>query len=220
MKPRVTPQDHAPAAMPASRRAAAASQVVLPEPLPLEARLDECLKRRRSTREYAEAPIPLQELSTLLWAAQGVTSPGGLRTAPSAGAIYPVKSYMLAFRVQGLAAGFYSFDPEQRTLTLLAKGTKQERVAKVCGDQQCVAECAAGLLLTAWYGRLRREFGDAAEQLALIEAGHIGQNWHLAAAALRLGSVSIGKIDPVALKLLLPLPEDEHPLYLLITGKP
>ncbi|MFZ5927269.1 MAG: SagB/ThcOx family dehydrogenase [Acidobacteriota bacterium] len=219
MKPRVTPQDRTPAAMPASRRPRAAGRVVLPEPAPLASRLDECLKKRRSTREYTEAPVPLQELSTLLWAAQGITSAGGLRTAPSAGAIYPLKSYVLAFRVQGLAAGFYSFDPEQRTLTLLAKGDTQERVARICGNQQCVAECAAGLLLAAWYGRLRREFGDAAEQLALIEAGHIGQNWHLAAAALGLGSVSIGKIDPVALKLLLPVPEDEHPLYLLLAGR-
>lgn len=219
MKPRTTHHDHAPAPVPAARRTAAAGRILLPEPAPLAARLDECLKKRRSTREYAEAPVHLNELAALLWAAQGITSPGGLRTAPSAGAIYPLKSYVLAFRVQGLAAGFYAFDPEQNSLALLAKGDKQERVTKACGDQQCVAECAAGLLLTAWYGRLRREFGDAAERLALMEAGHIGQNWHLAAAALGLGSVSIGKMDPVALKLLLPIPDDEHPLYFLITGK-
>lgn len=219
MKPRATTHERPPAPLEDSRRTTAAGRIALPEPAPLSMRLDESLKTRRSTREYAEAPVPLQQLSALLWAAQGITSPGGLRTAPSAGAVYPLKSYVLAFRVQGLAAGFYAFDPELRALTLLAKGDRQERVAKVCGDQQCVAECAVGLLLTAWYGRLRREFGDAAERLALIEAGHIGQNWHLAAAALGLGSVSIGKIDPLAIKLLLPVPEDEHPLYVLIAGK-
>lgn len=219
MKPRMTTHERPPAPLEESRRSTAAGRIPLPEPAQLAMRLDECLKTRRSTREYAETPVPLQQLSALLWAAQGITSPGGLRTAPSAGAIYPLKSYVLAFRVQGLAAGFYAFDPEQRALTLLAKGDKQERVAKICGDQHCVAECAAGLLLTAWYGRLRREFGDAAERLALIEAGHIGQNWHLAAAALGLGSVSVGKIDPAAIKLLLPVPEDEHPLYMLIAGK-
>lgn len=219
MKPRMTTYGHSSAPLAASRRGTATGRIVLPEPAPLAVCLDECLKKRRSTREYSEAPLRLNELSALLWSAQGITSPGGLRTAPSAGAIYPLKSYVLAFHVQGLAAGFYSFDPEQQSLTLLAKGDRQERVTKVCGDQHCVAECAAGLLLTAWYRRLRREFGDAAEPLALMEAGHIGQNWHLAAAALGLGSVSIGKIDPVALKLLLPIPEDEHPLYFLIAGK-
>lgn len=219
MKPRVTPHDRPPEAGPAIRRAGAACKVPLPPPAMLELRLDECLKRRRSVREYSAEPLRLTELAALLWAAQGITSPGGLRTAPSAGAIYPVKGYVLAFRVEGLAAGFYAHDPEQQALALLAKGDKQERMAKACGGQQCVEECAAGLLLTAWYGRLRREFGEAAERLALIEAGHIGQNWHLAAAALGLGSVSVGKLDQAVVKLLLPVPEDEHPLYFLIAGK-
>jgi len=205
--------------MPAVRRSGVAGKVSLPAPAKLELRLDECLKKRRSVREYSEAPLKLEELAALLWAAQGITSPGGLRTAPSAGAIYPVKGYVLAFRVQGLAAGFYGFDPEQQALAPLSKGDKQARMVKVCGDQQCVEECAAGLLLTAWYGRLRREFGEAAERLALMEAGHIGQNWHLAAAALGLGSVSVGKLDAAAVKLLLPVPEDEHPLYFLVAGR-
>ncbi len=154
----------------------------------------------------------LEELSALLWAAQGVTAPGGLRTAPSAGAIYPIKSYVLPARVEGLAPGFYSFDPDARTLSLLAKGDRQKRLARICGDQQCIEDCAVGLLLTAWYGTLRKQYGEMAELLALLEAGHIGQNWHLAATALGLGSVSIGKIDAPSLKLLLPIPEDEHPL--------
>ena len=219
MKPRTTHHEHPSAPVPAARREAPAARVSLPPPAPLAMSLRDSLERRRSCREYAQTPLRLDELAALLWAAQGVTSPAGLRTAPSAGAIYPVKSYVLTFRVEGLPAGFHSFDPDQRTLTLLAKGDKQKRMAKVCGDQQCIEQCAAGLLLTAWYGRLRKEYGDAAEPLALLEAGHIGQNWHLAATALGLGSVSIGKIDAAALKLLLPIPEDEHPLYLLIAGR-
>jgi SagB-type dehydrogenase family enzyme len=219
MKPRTTPHGHLPGAVPAVRKSGAAVKLSLPPPAKLEMRLDECLKKRRSVREYSNAPLRLEELAALLWAAQGITSPGGLRTAPSAGAIYPVKGYVLAFRVQGLAPGFYSFDPEQEALTLLSRGDKQARMAKACGEQQCVAECAAGLLLTAWYGRLRREFGEAAERLALMEAGHIGQNWHLAAAALGLGSVSVGKMDAASVKLLLPVPEDEHPLYFLAAGR-
>ncbi len=220
MKPRTTPHDRPAAPIVHRERETSAGRVALPAPPQLGASLQQALQKRRSVREYSEAPLRLDELSALLWAAQGITSPGGLRTAPSAGAIYPVKSYVLAFRVQGLAAGFYSYDPEQRALALLSKGDKQQRMAKACGDQQCVEQCAAGLLLTAWYGRLRREFGDAAERLALMEAGHIGQNWHLAAAALGLGSVSIGKLDAAAVKLLLPVPEDEHPLYFLIAGRP
>jgi SagB-type dehydrogenase family enzyme len=219
MKPRTTPHDCTSAPWAAAGQSAAAGRIHLPEPAPLTAPLEECLKKRRSRREYAGAPLRLPELSTLLWAAQGITSPGGLRTAPSAGAIYPVKSYVLAFRVEGVAAGFYAYDVDSRSLALLDKGDKQEQMARICGDQDCIRNCAGGLLLTAWYGRLRREYGDAAESLALLEAGHIGQNWHLAAAALGLGSVSIGKIHVEAIQILLPIPQDERPLYFLITGR-
>lgn len=220
MKPRTTPHEQPPVPVPAARRPAPSVKIALPPPAALSASLREALEKRRSVREYSSAPLRLEELSALLWAAQGITSPGGLRTAPSAGAIYPVKSYVLSARVQGLSPGVYSLDPDSFSLTLLSKGEKQKRLAKICGDQQCIAECAAGLLLTAWYGRLRKEYGDLAESLALLEAGHIGQNWHLAAAALGLGSVSIGRIDPPSLKLLLPIPDDEHPLYLLLAGRP
>jgi len=219
MKPRTPPQQTVCTPVPAARPVAVSARIGLPEPAPLSMSLREALEKRRSTREYSGSPLAMQELAALLWAAQGITSPGGLRTAPSAGAVYPIKTYVFAARVQGLPAGFYSFDPELRSLSLLSKGDRLKRLAKACGGQQCVEQCAAGLLLTAWYGRLRKEFGETAESLALLEAGHIGQNWHLAAAALGLGSVSIGKIDAAALKLLLPIPDDEHPLYLVIAGK-
>lgn len=205
----------------AARRAGerAGEMIRLPAPTLSRLRLEEALKKRRSVRDYSREALRIGDVSSLLWAAQGVTSAGGLRTAPSAGAIYPVKSYLAAFRVEGLAAGFYLFDPDAHALRLLAKGDKQRRIAKACGEQQCVEQCAAGLLLTAWYSRLKREYGETAERLAMIEAGHIGQNWHLQAAALGLGSVSVGKLDAVALKMLLPVPEDEEPVYFLAAGR-
>jgi SagB-type dehydrogenase family enzyme len=194
-------------------------RVALPEPdLAADFSLRQALQRRRSSRDYVSDPLSLQQCAQLLWAAQGVTSPGGLRTAPSAGAIYPLRGYFLSFRVQDLPAGFYGYDVDDRTLTLQAKGDKSKRLAKVCGDQQCVEGCAAALLLTAWYSRIKREFGEAAEKLVAVEAGHIGQNWHLQAAALGLGSISVGKLDAEALKLLLPIPQAEEPHYLLLAG--
>jgi SagB-type dehydrogenase family enzyme len=195
-------------------------RIVLPAAAPApDVTLAACLERRRSTRDYSGEPLSLGQVSQLLWAAQGVTAPGGLRTAPSAGAIYPIRCYFFAARVDGLPAGFYSFDPESRALALLSRGDRQKRLAKACADQVCVEDCACALLLTAWYPRMRREFGDAAARLCAIEAGHIGQNWHLQATALGLGSISIGKIDAAALKLLLPIPQDEDPLYLLLGGR-
>lgn len=198
---------------------APALKVALPEVvLAGEVPLRQVLETRRSRREYSDTPLRLDEVSSLLWAAQGITAPGGLRTAPSAGAIYPLHGYFFSFRVEGLPAGFYSYDADTRVLTQLARGDKQTRLAKACSGQQCVAECAGALLLTAWYGRVKREFGAAAEKLVAVEAGHIGQNWHLQTAALGLGSISIGSFDDTALKMLLPIPQDEEPVYLLLAG--
>lgn len=207
---------------PRCSRAAAAQplKTVLPAAaLGAEVTLRRTLEARRSTRDFSTSPLRLDQLAALLWAAQGITSPGGLRTAPSAGAIYPLRSYFLSFRVQGLAAGFYGYDVEARSLTMLAAGNKQAHLVKACSDQQCVQECAGALLLTAWYGRVRREFGALAEKLVAIEAGHIGQNWHLQASALALGSLSLGNFDATALKMLLPIPQDEEPIYLLLAGR-
>ncbi len=195
-------------------------RIVLPEPAcPSSTPLADCLRLRRSCRDYSEAPLKLEEVSRLIWAAQGITAPGGLRTAPSPGAIYPIRSYFAAFRVEGLPTGFYSYDPDTHSLSLLAKGDRQRRLAKAAGDQQCVSDCAAALLLTAWYKRIQREFGDPAFTLTAMEAGHIGQNWLLQATALGLGAIGAGKLDPAALKLLLPIPQDEEPLYMLLAGR-
>lgn len=195
-------------------------KVTLPEVvLAGDISLRRALEGRRSIREYSSTPIDLEQVSALLWAAMGITAPGGLRTAPSAGAIYPLRGYLFASNVDGLAPGFYSYDVDTRELMLLARGDKRTRLAKACADQQCVEECACALLLTAWYTRATREFGDLAPKLAAVEAGHIGQNWHLQAVALGLGSISIGKLDTAALKLLLPIPQDEEPVYLLLAGR-
>jgi SagB-type dehydrogenase family enzyme len=180
--------------------------------------LETTLAQRRSFRDYADQPLELDHLCQLLWAALGVTAPGGLRTAPSAGATYPVKAYLVVGNVDGLVAGFYRFDPDESTLELLSKGDKRKRFCGVVGDQQCAADAPVCLLLTGWYGRLRREFGPGTERLADLEAGHIGQNWCLAAQALGLGAIGLAKFDAVALKLLLRIPDDEEPLYAMLAG--
>ncbi|QOY87966.1 SagB/ThcOx family dehydrogenase [Paludibaculum fermentans] len=198
-----------------------ADSIVLPVPpaLPDGPTLDHCLRNRRSSRSFLPDSLTLAETSRLLWAAQGYTGLGGLRTAPSAGAFYPVRSYLLAASVKGLAAGFYGFDTDAGSLRLLRKGERRKSLARAVAGQTCVEECAVALLLTGWYKRAAREFGDAAPRLAAMECGHIGQNFCLQATALGLGAIGLGRLDPEAVRLLLRLPEDEEPLYLLLAGR-
>lgn len=213
--PQPTPPLAAPPREPSSER------VALPAPPALAAgpSLDFCLRTRRSARDYAAHPLTFDHVARLVHAAQGCTGLGGLRAAPSAGALYPIRSYLLAANVEGLAPGLYSFDPDGEVLRLLRKGDKRKQLARAAAGQSCVEECACALLLTGWYKRAQREFGDAAPRLAAIEAGHIGQNFCLQATALGLGSIGLGRLDPEAVRLLLRLPDDEEPLYLLLAGR-
>jgi len=210
-----------PTLMRASRvRETPTDRVVLPKPdLAGAAPLEECLRKRRSTRDYSPEPLTLPQVSQLLWAAQGITDPGGLRTAPSAGAVYPLRTYVVAGNAEGVPAGFYRYDADLHTLLQLSKGDKRRRMAKAAADQDCMAHCGIALVLTAWMRRAVREFGEAAHRLAAMEAGHIGQNFCLQATALGVGAIGLGKFDPVAVKMLLRLPDDEEPLYLLLAGR-
>lgn len=222
MKPTETTRSELTPAVPRGirRSEAGSDKIVLPLPaLSAPRTLDECLRKRRSARDYSPDAMSLDQVNQLLWAAQGITAPAGLRTAPSAGAVYPLRCYLLAAAVDGLAPGFYSFNPDTRQLTLLVKGDKRAALAKICGDQPCVEQCACALLLTGWYKRIRREFGELAERLAAIEAGHVGQNWLLAATALGLGSLGVGKFDAAALRMLLRVSEEEDPLYMMLAGR-
>lgn len=180
--------------------------------------LEQCLRQRRSVRDYTEQPVTLKQVSQLLWAAIGITNPAGLRTAPSPGAVFPIRAYLLAANVEGLPAGFYSYDADQHEIALRAKGDKRRRMEKAAADQQCVGQCGMLVILTGYYRRLLREFGEAGHKLAAMEAGHIGQNFCLQAAALNLGAIGLGKFDPTSVKMLLPIPQDEEPLYLLLAG--
>lgn len=197
-----------------------ATRLELPEPSKDGGRsLEECLAARRSIREYAGGAVGLEQAAQLLWATQGVSGLGGMRTSPSAGAVYPLRAYLVAGDVEGLAPGVYRYDPDGHNLQLTIKGDKRKRMAVAAFGQNCVEEAAMGVLLTAWYVRITREFGEKGVRLAHIEAGHAGQNFCLEATALGLGAISVGKFDDDTFKQILKLPESEEPVYLLLAGR-
>ena len=182
--------------------------------------VESALARRRSVREYSSLPLTLAEVGQLVWAAQGVTGSGGLRTAPSAGAIYPLRLYVLAGAVEGLQAGIFGYDPDANELEVLSRGDKRQKLFEATCEQVCSAECAMAVLLAGWFTRATREFGPMAQSLALIEAGHAAQNLLLQATALGLGAMGLGKFDREAVARVFHLPASQQPLYLLLAGHP
>lgn len=178
------------------------------------------LAARRTVREFVAAPIELGVLAALLWAAQGITRDDGLRTAPSAGALYPLELYAVTGeQVHDLPAGVYRYQPKEHALQVLIRGDQRTALAAAARGQEWLAEAAAVLVLTAFYRRTARKYRERAVQYVHLEAGHAAQNVCLMAVALGLGAATVGAFDDVRVQKLLVLTDEEQPLYLLAVGK-
>lgn len=212
-----------PPALPAARRARLrpldGGRISLPAPHKAgNVDFETCLGRRRSCRDYAEQALGQKDLGQLLWALQGVSGLGGVRTCPSAGAIYPLRTYVLAGAVAGAPAGLYQYDGDQHALEALWRGDRRRKLAAAAFGQECVEQAPVAVVLASDYRRITRELGERGRYLTHVEAGHAGQNWLLQATALGIGAIGLGRFEPDIVAALLRLPDDEEPLYLLLAG--
>jgi len=195
-------------------------RIGLPEPrYDSEVSLEESLVKRRSVRDYAGEPLTLEEVSQLLWAAQGTTADWGGRTAPSAGALYPLEVYVIVGDVRNLAAGVYRYDPKGHEIVMTAAGDIRAQLASAALGQTAVEDGAVDLVFTAVYQRTTRKYGDRGVRYVHMEAGHAAQNVCLQATAMGLGAVTIGAFHDEEVSRLLNLPRDEEPLYIISVGK-
>jgi SagB-type dehydrogenase family enzyme len=177
--------------------------------------LEEALAQRRSAREFSNEPLALEELGQLLWAAQGITDPAGPRTAPSAGALYPLEVYAVT------AEGVYHYEPEGHQLVIHLAGDVTGALQAAAIDQDSIREAAAVIVVTAVYARTAQKYGDArSPRYVHLEAGHAAQNLLLQAVALDLAAVPIGAFVDANIQQALALPDDQQPLYLIPVGHP
>jgi SagB-type dehydrogenase family enzyme len=189
------------------------------------ATLAEAIASRRSRRSYGERPLELRTLATILHAGYGVTAaidgtPQALRTVPSGGALYPLELYVVAHRVEGLDLALFHYDPLRHGLELL-RPVGSRAWAELSPYAEPLAECAAVVAITAMFWRSRFKYGARAYRFALMEAGHVGQNLLLAAAALGLESVPLGGFFDREVDALLGVDGIfEASLYLLPLGYP
>ena len=177
--------------------------------------LEEVLSQRRATREFAPGPLSERQLSQLLWAAQGTTSPEGYRTAPSAGALYPLEIYVV------LPAGFYHYDPARHRLDRISREDLRPALCRAALEQQAIREAEAVFVMTAVYERTSQKYGAArGPRYVHLEAGHAAQNLLLEAVALGLGAVPMGAFHDTEVQKALSLPRNHEPLYLIPASKP
>ncbi len=181
--------------------------------------LEELLRQRRSIRSYTDSPLNKETVMKLLWAGQGITSCQGWRTAPSAGALYPLELYLVAGDVVGLMPGIYKYDPVEDEVTLIKKGDARISLAEASLGQSSVAEGAIDIVMAAVYGRTTSKYGPRGERYVHIEVGHAAQNVCLQATALGLGLVTIGAFDDSAVSEVIGMAQDESPLYVIPVGR-
>lgn len=180
--------------------------------------LEQVLQSRRSVREYPAAPVALAQVGQLLWAAQGITHGAGYRTAPSAGALYPLELYVVADYVDGLAKGIYHYLPKGHRLAKVSDADVREELAEAALAQESIQQAAAVFVFTAVYARTEKKYGKRAARYVHIEVGHAAENLFLQAEALGLATVVIGAFHDEDVSKVLQLPTDHAPLLLMPIG--
>ncbi|MFO8062295.1 MAG: SagB/ThcOx family dehydrogenase [bacterium] len=203
--------------------------VKLPQPETGEGiSLSEALLNRQSVRNYLEKSMTLKEVSQLLWAGYGINRKntripqlrGGFRTAPSAGALYPLELYLVVFNVDGLEEGLYHYNPADHSLELLKGGNLKNKLFEAALSQNAVKRSAACIVYSAVYSRTTGKYSDRGEERYVpMDLGHSGQNVYLQAVALNIGTVAIGAFDDVKLAEVINLSDSETPLYIMPLGK-
>jgi SagB-type dehydrogenase family enzyme len=181
--------------------------------------VEEALLNRRSVRDYTGEALTLAEVSQLLWAAQGTNDPKGFRTAPSAGALYPLEVYVVVGDVVDLAPGVYRYAPDEHDLVQVAPGDRRSELAEAAVDQEWVEEAAIDLVVTAVPERTTSKYGDRGIRYVWMEAGHAAQNVYLQAGTMGIGITVIGAFDDDRVHEIVAASADEEPLYVISVGR-
>lgn len=204
--------------------------VKLPEPAKDgEMSVEEALTLRRSIRRYDSAPLTLAEVSQLCWAAYGVSKPiptapermgGGLKTAPSAGATYPLEVYVFAGNVTGLPAGVYKYRTETHELLLLKEGDLRAELSTAALGQSWVRDAPMSLVYSAVFERTTGRYGTRGrERYVCMDLGHSAGNVCLQVPTLGLGTVPIGAFIDEDVKVVTGMTKIEEPLYIMPVGR-
>jgi SagB-type dehydrogenase family enzyme len=199
-----------------------ADPIKLPSPSPQgKMSVEEALKKRRTVRQFAQRGLDLSQVSQLLWGTDGKSDAKGLRTAPSAGATYPLEIYLVAGErgVTGLTPGLYHYLPGSHALELTQKGDLRAQVARASLHQTWMAEAPVMVVIAAEYRRCMARYGDRGIRYTHMEVGHAGQNLFLQAESMNLSCGIVGAFEDRNLKeIILHLPQQHEPLLIMPVG--
>ncbi|KYK36773.1 MAG: hypothetical protein AYK18_01875 [Theionarchaea archaeon DG-70] len=185
---------------------------------------NEILKRRKSIRQFSGTPVSMTHLSYLLWASAGIQRKERgyeFRTAPSAGALYPVETYVVINNVESLEKGVYHYSVKHHFLEQLKRGDFSREITLAALGQRMCRECAVVFVWTAVFNRSKWKYKQRAYRYIYLDAGHIGQNLGLASVGLGLGCCHIGALFDDEVNAILDVDgSEESALYMTVVGHP
>jgi len=195
--------------------------VILPKPdLSGTMSIEQTLQKRRSIRSYSDEPLTLQEISQLAWSAQGISDESsGFRTAPSAGATFPMEIYLLVTGLADVADGVYRYNYKEHTLENKINGDMRQNLFEVSLRQPSITNAPVVMVITGVLERTEQRYGQRALRYVYMEAGHVAQNVYLQGVALDVGTVVIGAFQDEGVSRVMELEDGEHPLYIMPLGK-
>jgi SagB-type dehydrogenase family enzyme len=181
--------------------------------------IEKSLRERRSIRQYRSEPLTMEEIAQLLWAAQGITHGREFRSAPSAGALYPLETYLVAGNVTGLAPGIYRYLPQGHRLAMLLSGDVRRQLCGASLHQDPVLDAPASIVFSAVFSRATGKYGNRGIRYSHMESGIAAQNVSLQAVSLNLGTVLIGAFEDEDVRRVMSMPTGENPMLILPVGK-
>jgi SagB-type dehydrogenase family enzyme len=194
-------------------------KIKLSEPeVPDRSSIEELIEKRRSVRKYTDRDLSESIVSRILWAAQGISSEEGLRTSPSAGALYPLEVHVVAGEGSGFKPGTYRYIPEEHTLVQEIEGDLREKLSKTALSQPMIKNAYVSIVISAVYPRITSKYGKRGIRYAHMEAGHAAQNVYLLGVELGIGTCAVGAFEDEEVRKVLKMPANEEPLYILPLG--
>jgi SagB-type dehydrogenase family enzyme len=183
-----------------------------------EISVEKALSNRRSRRDFQNKALSTDQLSQILWASYGISSPRGLRTAPSAGARYPLEIYAIIGNVEGIEPGVYRYIPSEHKIVRTIDKDVRKELSEAALGQNMVAVAPASVFYSAVFNRTTATYGERGLRYVYMDLGHSAQNIYLQVEALHLGTCAIGAFTDKMIRQVLELPANEEPLYLMPIG--
>lgn len=174
------------------------TKIELPSFQPVQAMsLDQTLRQRKSVRDFQDKPLSKGQLAYLLWASTGIQRIEDgyeFRTAPSAGALYPIETYLVVNDVKAIEPGIYHYSIRSHQLEQLRQGDFRRQITAAALGQEMCARASVVFVWSAVFERCKWKYGQRAYRYIYLDAGHIAENLALAAVSLKRGSCEIGAL--------------------------